>query len=476
MAEIKEACGIFGIYLPEEKDTAIHAFNGLFFLQHRGQESAGIYVATRKGIKGKKNLGLLSEIFNEDDLAEYKGHIAIGHVRYSTTGSNDLQNAQPIIVGNHIAAIAHNGNLTNTEKLYLFLKEKGISLKKSSTDSHVIAGLLKYNLAQYSDFDKAVVSTFKKLKGAFSLVIMTNKKLYAIRDSNGFRPLMLGYLADERRSSRGYFVASESCVTQIKDYRFIREIKPGEMITIDHKGYSSKLVLPCKREAFCIFEFIYFARPDTYFFGMNVGWVRVELGKQLWLEHPVKADIVVPVPDSGLWAAQGLSEASGIPLRLGLVRNHYSPRSFIRPKHATRENDVYLKLAPLHEIVRGKKILLVDDSIVRGNTSGKIVTMLYKAGASEVHMRVISPPIVHPCHFGIDTSKRKELIASDKTIDGICRYIGADSLGYLSIEGMVKATRIPDKFCCACFNGIYPIKVPKERDKYLLEKNNIFSF
>jgi len=472
----KESCGVFGILTPDRDDAAVNAYAGLYFLQHRGQEGAGIFVAAENGFVGKKALGLLDDVIKEPELRSWKGPIAIGHVRYSTTGSNTEKNAQPFVLNiapNQQIAVAHNGNLTNTAKLFQFLSEHSAISPESTTDTELIAHLIAFLLNQYQcGIKEAVARAAAMLEGAFSLVIMTSDELIALRDSFGFRPLILGHIIDDKRSSIGYYVASESCVAQYKNFRYIREIKPGEMIVIHSNKYESWPILKCLKQAFCIFEFIYFARPDSRFFEMNVAKVREQLGQILWEEKPADVDAVVAIPDSGLFAAQGYAEAGKKLFRLSFVRSHYSPRTFIRPEQQARDNDIYLKLSDLAEMVRGQRIVLIDDSIVRATTSKKILDMLYRGGAKEIHVRISSAPIKFPCFYGIDTRSKKELIAANKTIEEIKDFIGATTLGYLSLEGMIQATRLPSNiFCTACFNGDYPTEIAEDdRNKYLLEK------
>lgn len=449
-------CGIFAIY-GHEKAARI-TYEGLFGLQHRGQESTGI--VTSDGIKVCKDkckgMGLVSEVYVETNkeakgrvaLEDLIGNIAIGHVRYSTTGDSSAKNAQPITVNHkgNVYAIAHNGNLTNYEKLKNELENQG-SVFKTSSDTEIILHLLVRSKKR--SLENKVYDALNNVRGAYSLVLMSKDELVAARDPHGFRPLSLGKL------DGAYVVASETCAFDQIGAEHVKDIAPGEILRINKEGEKSVFLLE-NQHKFCIFEYIYMARPNSYVFNEYVHGVREEFGRQLAMEHPVKADIIVPVPDSGTYAAWGYSQKSGIMLKFGLSRNHYIPRTFIQP--SSRSKSVELKLSPVKKILRDKKIVLVDDSIVRATTMGKIVQMARSAGAKEVHVRISSPPTMHPCYYGIDTPTKEELIASSKTLEEIKSFIKADSLGYLSKEGMLKCTRRNKKeFCTACFDGKYPI-------------------
>ncbi len=450
-------CGIFAIYNHEE--AARVTYEGLFGLQHRGQESTGI--VTSDGVKVYKDkckgMGLVSEVYVETNkeakegqvaLEDLIGNIAIGHVRYSTTGASSVKNAQPITITHkgNVYAIAHNGNLTNYEKLRDKLEDSG-SVFETTSDTEVILHLLVKSKKR--NLESKVYDALKKVKGAYSLVLIAKDEMVIARDSHGFRPLSLGKLGS------AYVVASETCAFDQIGAEHIRDIAPGEILKITEEGEKS-VFLPKKQYKFCIFEYIYMARPNSYVFNEYVHGVREEFGRQLAREHPVQADIIVPVPDSGTYAAWGYSQKSGIMLKFGLSRNHYIPRTFIQPD--SRSKSVELKLSPVKKILRDKKVVLVDDSIVRATTMGRIVQMARNAGAKEVHVRISSPPTTHPCYYGIDTPTKEELIASSKTVKEIKEFIKADSLGYLSNEGMLRCTRRCKKeFCMACFNGKYPI-------------------
>lgn len=461
----REECGLFGVYAPG-LDVAQLTFFGLFALQHRGQESAGMAVSDGREVSLYKNMGLVTEVFNDEVLARYRGHLAIGHVRYSTTGASTLVNAQPLVFRylHGTVALAHNGNLTNAAALRQMLAATG-SVFQSTTDSEVIVNLL----ARYGQntLEEALLKCLIDLKGAYSLLVMTEDRLIGLRDPHGIRPLCLGELKG------GYVLASESCALDTVGARLVREVEPGEIVIVDREGLRSVRSLAAPQPAFCIFEFVYFARPDSIVLGRTVNVVRREMGRQLAREVALEADMVVPVPDSGTAAALGYAEASGIPFHEALIKNRYVGRTFIQPAQSLRELGVRLKLNPLPEVLAGKSIVLVDDSIVRGTTSRAIVQMLREAGVREIHFLVSSPPILHPCYYGIDTSSRGELIAATHGVEEIRRYIGADSLHYLSLEGLLAAVGGPrDGYCTACFNGAYPTPVPPadEGTKDILER------
>jgi len=455
-------CGIFGIY--GHKEAASLAYLGLYALQHRGEESAGIVSYDGKRVRQHKSMGLVSDVFNETALKSLKGHIAVGHTRYSTTGSSNIKNVQPFLVshkGSHIA-IAHNGNLTNTVQLRREMEDKG-SIFQTTMDSEIIAHLMAHSEAK--DYRENVMLSLPQLEGAYSMVMMIDGMLVGARDPYGFRPLCLG------RLDGAYALASETCALDLIHAKYVRDIEPGEIIFIDKKGIK-RVSMPKKdKHALCIFEYIYFARPDSNIFGKNVYLVRKQLGRQLAKEYPADCDIVMPIPDSGNSAAMGFSEESGIPLEVGMIRNHYVGRTFIQPTQHIRDFRVKIKLNPIKDVLKGKRIVIVEDSIVRGTTSKSRVKTLREAGASQIHMRISCPPIISPCFYGIDFPTKKELIASNHTIDWIRDFIGVDSLKYLSLEGMLKAMPLAkSEFCTACFNGMYPAKLPKQFSKYILER------
>ncbi|MEN6461202.1 MAG: amidophosphoribosyltransferase [Syntrophomonas sp.] len=454
--KFKDECGVFGIYLnnpASETDAARTAFYGLYALQHRGQESAGIAVSNGHKIELFKGMGLVSEVINKNTINGLKGNIAIGHVRYSTTGESGLVNAQPLVFHylNGMVALAHNGNLVNTVPLRKQLATYG-SVFQSTTDTEIVANLL----ARYSQdkLEDALAKCMIDIKGAFALVIITEDKLVGVRDQMGIRPLCIGDL------DGNYVLASETAALDTVGAEYIRDVEPGEIVVIDQDGLRSLKIAKSPRSAHCIFEYIYFARPDSTIDGINVYQARRELGKQLARECNIDADMVISVPDSGTAAAMGFAEESGLPFEEGLMKNRYIGRTFIQPTQQMRELGVRIKLNPNKQVVAGKRIIMVDDSIVRGTTSKKIVKMLREAGAAEVHMIISSPPTSFPCYYGIDTSRREELIANTMDTLQIGEYIGADSLHYISMEGMFKALKHePDFFCSACFSGDYPIPI-----------------
>ncbi len=456
-----ESCGVFGIYAPGV-DVARITFFGLYALQHRGQESAGIATSDGKKIHVHTSMGLVSQAFTEERLAQLHGHIAIGHTRYSTTGSSRACNAQPILVETNSStiALAHNGNIVNSKFLQDELTEQGFVFA-TTTDSEIIANLITSS-TERNAVDK-IRYAMRRLKGAYSLVILTKDKLIGVRDPMGVRPLCLGTI------DGGWVIASESCALGHVGAQFIREIEPGEIVVINKHGVRS-FTEESPRKALCIFEYIYFARPDSVIQGKLLYSARQAMGKILAREHPVDADLVMGVPDSATAAGIGYAVASGIPYCEGLIKNRYVGRTFIEPDQRLRDLGVKLKFNPLAETIVGKRLIVVDDSIVRGTTTPKVVAMLKKAGAKEVHLRICSPPIRHPCFFGVDMATRWELIAAQKTIPEIRDAIGADSLGYISIDGLVESIGLPkDIFCLACFTGDYPIEVQLEMDKLALE-------
>lgn len=450
--KMTEECGVFGIFNPDSESSAAElSYLGLIALQHRGQESAGICSNHQGDFNLHKGMGLVENVFEKEDIQKLKGEMAIGHVRYSTSGSSKLANAQPILINSIKGdlSLAHNGNLINGAELRNNLEQNG-SIFHSTLDTEVIAHLAARSFED--DIKEALIQSLHQLKGAFSLVAMTEDSLIAVRDPKGFRPLSLGKLGDS------YVVASESCAFDIIGAEFIRDVEPGEVIIINQEGLKSRHYTAVNKTNLCIFEYIYFARPDSSIAGQNVLLARKEMGRQLAEEMDVEADIVVPVPDSGIAAALGFAEASGIPYAQGILRNRYLGRTFIQPTQEIRDLKVKLKLSPVKEIIKGKKVILIDDSIVRGTTSKQIISRIKEAGAEEVHLAISSPPVEHPCYFGLDTSRRQELIASSNSVAEIRESIGADSLYYLSLEGTLKSIKTDGElgFCTACFDGDYP--------------------
>ncbi|HOW27175.1 MAG TPA: amidophosphoribosyltransferase [Elusimicrobiota bacterium] len=449
---MREECGVFGIY--NHADVSRLTYLGLHQLQHRGQESAGIVTSDTKRFYSHLGMGLVSDVFNQSVLDRLRGRHSIGHVRYGTAGMSLLVNAQPIVVATAWGplALAHNGNLTNAQILRQRLEKEG-SIFQTSADSETILHLIAKSDAK--TFVAAMKDAFSQVEGAYSIGILTPKALYAVRDPWGVRPLHIG------RLNGSFVLASETCAFEIIGGRLVREVNPGEIVCLDDQGIRSVEKLPSSGRAQCIFEFIYFSRPDSQIFGKSVYQVRRELGRQLAREAPVRADIVVAVPDSANCAAVGYSEQSGIPFEIGLIRSHYVGRTFIEPKQAIRDFGARMKYSVVPEAIRGKRVILVDDSIVRGTTSRKLIRMLRQAGAREIHIKISSPPIVGPCFYGIDTPRDKELIAFRLKTDRIKEYLRADSLTYLSLGGMLKATGLPPRdFCTACFTNMYPIPVP----------------
>ena len=457
-----ESCGVFGIYAPDE-DVARLTFFALFALQHRGQESAGIATTDGKRIQVYADMGLVSQVFSEDSLSQLHGNIAIGHNRYSTRGSNRVTNCQPFVVGSgeNTIAIAHNGNIINAEHLYRELCAQSYTFH-SSTDTEVIANLILSS--HEKDWVDRIRYAMHRLQGAYSLTLLSNNKLFGVRDPLGVRPLCLGSL------NGGWVIASESCALDHIGANFIREIEPGEIVVISENGVESYREKTDKK-AVCIFEYIYFARPDSLINGRLLYSARLAMGEGLAEEHPVTADLVMGVPDSATAAGIGYSHKSGIPPGEGLLKNRYVGRTFIEPDQRIRDLGVKLKFNPLPQMLDGKRLVVVDDSIVRGTTTPSVVKLLRRAGVKEVHMRICAPPIRYPCFFGVDMATRWELIAAQKTIPEIRDFIGADSLGYLSLDGLIKAVALPkNTFCLACFTGDYPIPVQLEMDKLALEK------
>ncbi|MFC1962671.1 amidophosphoribosyltransferase [Chloroflexota bacterium] len=456
-----ESCGVFGVYAPKE-DVARLTFFALFALQHRGQESAGIATSDGRKIHVHTRMGLVSQAFDENALSRLKGHIAIGHNRYSTTGSSQFVNAQPLLIesGPRATAIAHNGNIVNALYLRQELSDKGFHFR-TSTDSEVILNLILSSSEK--TLEDRISYAMHRLQGAYSLVVLTPDKLLGVRDPMGVRPLCLGSI------NGGWVLASESCALDHIGATFLREIEPGEIVSIDANGVESLQAVPPRR-ALCIFEYIYFARPDSIINDRVLYPARQAMGARLAREYPVEADMVMGVPDSASAAATGYAQESQIPLGEGLLKNRYVGRTFIEPDQRIRELGVKLKFNPMPAMISGKRLVVIDDSIVRGTTTPRVVSMLRRAGAKEIHMRICAPPICHPCFFGVDMATRWELIAAQKTIPQIRELIGADSLGYLSLESLVEAIGLPrDSFCLACFTGDYPIPVQLEMDKVALE-------
>ena len=463
----RDECGVFGIH--GHPEAANLAYLGLYALQHRGQESAGIVSSDGARLYRSVGMGQVADVFPPDMLRMLRGQAAVGHVRYSTAGSSHLVNAQPIHISYHSGeiAVAHNGNLVNAARLRAELEGDG-SIFRSTSDTEVILHLIARST--YRDLDDALTDALRRVEGAYSLVFLTRDRLVAVRDPRGFRPLSIGKI------DGAWCVASESCAFDLIGAEFARDVEPGEVVVVDGRGLRSLRPFPAAPLARCIFEYVYFARPDSILYGRGVNAVRKRMGAQLAREHPVAADIVVPVPDSGLYAGLGYAEQSGIPFELGLVRNHYVGRTFIEPKQSIRHFGVKIKLNPVRDLLAGKRVVLVDDSIVRGTTSRKIVTMIKEAGAKEVHVRISCPPTIGPCYYGVDTPNRRELIASSHTVEEIRRYIRATSLGYLSLEGMknavaagegaapdaAKAAGGGDGLCTACYTLAYPVPLTDE--------------
>jgi amidophosphoribosyltransferase len=457
----KDECGIFAIYGHEE--AAKLTYFGLYALQHRGQESAGIVVSDGKKVVGHKAMGLVPDIFNEEVLNSLKGDIALGHVRYSTTGSSLLVNAQPFKVqyAGKSLAIAHNGNLVNARSIRTELENEG-SIFQTTMDTEIILHLVAKDIK--NGIEKAMPNIMNKIKGAYSMVIMTEDTMIAVRDPNGFRPLCLG------RLHSGYVIASETCAFDLVQAEFIRDIEPGEILIVNRNGLKSIKPATPSRKTQCIFELIYFARPDSNIFGQNVYLFRKKQGELLAKEFAVDADLVMPFPDSGNYAAIGFAQASSIPLEMGVIRNHYVGRTFIEPSQSMRDFGVMVKLNPVKELLKGKRVLIIEDSIIRGTTSKTRIKTLRDIGAKEIHMLVSCPPHRFPCYYGIDFSTRGELIAAQKTVEEIRKFIGLDSLGYLSTDNLVSSTCIPrEDLCLACFDGNYSIPIDRETGKYSLE-------
>ncbi len=460
--KLREECGVFGMYDLDGKDVAASIYYGLFALQHRGQESCGIAVSETNGPKGKvtsyKGMGLVNEVFTGEELEQMRGDIGVGHVRYSTAGASTRENAQPLVL-NYVKgtlALAHNGNLINAPELREELAYSG-AIFQTTIDSEVVAYHIARERVKTKNVESAVLNAMKKIKGAYSLVIMSPRKLIGARDPFGFKPLCIG------KRDNAYIITSETCALETLGAEYIRDIEPGEVVTITKDGIKSdtSMCLPKEQQARCIFEYIYFARPDSHIDGVSVYGSRIKAGRFLAMDSPVPADIVVGVPESGNAAAMGYAMESGIPYGTAFVKNSYVGRTFIKPKQSTRESSVKIKLNVLREAVAGKRVIMIDDSIVRGTTSDRIVKMLRDAGATEVHMRVSSPPFLWPCYFGTDVPAREQLIAYNRSVEEIRQIIGADSLGYLKIERLKELVNGLD-ICEGCFTGRYPMEPPKD--------------
>lgn len=469
MSHIHEECGVFGLYCTDpQRSAAATVYSALFALQHRGQESAGMAINDDGVITSHKDVGLVSEVFTPQVMEHMgQGQIAVGHVRYATTGLKSRENAQPLVI-NHVKGsmvLAHNGNLTNAAELREKLELSG-AIFHTTSDTEVIAYTITSQRLHTPSIEEAVAETMDLIQGAYSLVIMSSQKLIAARDPNGFRPLCIGTVED------GYVFASESCALDAIGAKFVRDVEPGEIVVVDKNGLRS-ITSHCNqcKSSLCVFEFIYFARPDSVMDCASVHEARLRAGSFLALEHPVQADIVIGVPDSGLDAAIGYARQSGIPYGIGFIKNKYIARTFIAPGQKSRQDKVRLKLNPIASVVKGKRVVMIDDSIVRGTTSERIVRLLREAGATEVHVRVSAPPFLHPCYFGTDIDSRDHLIACNHTPEEIAKIIGADSLGYLSVDSVHKlANGCKRTFCDGCFTGHYPVSVSQEREKFRFEQ------
>jgi amidophosphoribosyltransferase len=459
MDKFKDECGVFGIY--GHPEAANMTYLGLYALQHRGQESAGIATSDGEQVRVSRAMGYVADTFGGNELAKLPGPLSIGHVRYSTAGESRLSNAQPILIdcAHGQIAICHNGNLVNAGELRDELVRQG-SIFQSSSDTEVVLHL--YARSKAPTAEEAIIESVSQARGAFSLVLLTKDRMIAVRDPHGFRPLALGRLGD------AVVVCSETCAMDLIGATYVRDVEPGEVLVVSADGMRSIKPFPPAPLAHCIFEHVYFARPDSYVFGKSVNEVRTELGRVLAREQPVDADVVVPVPDSGVCAAMGYAEQSGIPLRMGLIRNHYVGRTFIQPQSAIRHFGVKVKLNPVRSILDGRRVVLVDDSIVRGTTSRKIVGMVRAAGAKEVHVRISCPPTISPCFYGVDTPRRSELIAATHTLEEIREFLEADSVAYLGLEGLLSAVGDQrSSYCSSCYTGRYPVEFPRDEASYL---------
>jgi amidophosphoribosyltransferase len=457
--KFKDECGVFGIF--GHPEAANMTYLGLYALQHRGQESGGIAASDGAQVRVSRAMGYVADVFDTETLAGLPGTLAVGHVRYSTAGTSQLLNAQPILIdcAHGQIAIAHNGNLVNAQELRKELVRQG-SIFQSNSDTEVVLHL--YARSRATTVEDAIVESVLQAQGAFSFVLLTRDKLIAVRDPHGFRPLALGRLGD------AIVVCSETCAMDLIGATYVRDVEPGEVLVISSQGMRSIRPFAPAPLAHCIFEHVYFARPDSYVFGKSVNEVRTNLGRILAIEQPVDADVVVPVPDSGVCAAMGYAEESGVPLRMGLIRNHYVGRTFIEPQSAIRHFGVRVKLNPVKSILDGRRVVLIDDSIVRGTTSRKIVKMVRAAGAKEVHVRISGPPTISPCFYGVDTPRRSELIAATHTLEEITKYLDADSVAYLSLEGLLGAVGTDrGSYCSSCYTGRYPVEFPRDEASYL---------
>jgi amidophosphoribosyltransferase len=457
--KFKDECGVFGIF--GHPEAANLTYLGLYALQHRGQESAGIAAADGERIRVARAMGQVAEAFDEPTLAKLPGHLAIGHTRYSTAGESKIENAQPFLIdcAHGQIAVAHNGNLVNAQELRDELVRAG-SIFQTSSDTEVVLHL--YARSKAPSVEEALVESVSQIAGAFSLVMLTKNRLIAARDPHGFRPLALGRLGD------AWIVCSETCAMDLIGATCVRDVDPGEILIVSDGGLRSIKPFPPSQLAHCVFEHVYFARPDSYVFGRSVNEVRTDLGRILAREAPADADVVVPIPDSGVCAAIGFAEQAKLPLQMGLIRNHYIGRTFIQPQQSIRHFGVKVKLNPVRSILEGKRVVLLDDSIVRGTTSRKIVKMVKASGAREVHLRISCPPTVSPCFYGVDTPSRTELIAANHTIDEIRQYVGADSLAYLSLDGLRQAVGSEqNSYCTSCYTAVYPVAFPRNEQAYL---------
>jgi amidophosphoribosyltransferase len=457
--KFKDECGVFGIF--GNPEAANLTYLGLYALQHRGQESAGIVSADGEKMHASRAMGHVADAFDETALSSLPGHLAIGHTRYSTAGESRLENAQPFLIecAHGQIAVGHNGNLVNARELRDELVQSG-SIFATSSDTEVVLHL--YARSKAASVEDALIESIAQLQGAYSLVLLTKNRLIAARDPHGFRPLALGRLGDS------WIVCSETCAMDLIGATYVRDVEPGEVLIISDGGLRSMKPFPPLPLAHCVFEHVYFARPDSYVFGRSVNEVRTEFGRILAREAPAEADVVVPIPDSGVCAAIGFAEEAHLPLQMGLIRNHYVGRTFIQPQQSIRHFGVKVKLNPVRSILEGKRVVLVDDSIVRGTTSRKIVKMIKAAGAREVHLRISCPPTVSPCFYGVDTPSRAELIGATHTIDEICKYVEADSLAYLSLDGLRSAVGTEQKsYCTSCYTGVYPVAFPRDERAYL---------
>jgi amidophosphoribosyltransferase len=455
ITKLREECGVFGIYGNPEANRLTYL--GLYALQHRGQESCGIVASDGSELRLERAMGHVSEAFNQSQLDRLRGSSAIGHVRYSTAGEVSILEAQPFLVNcqHGQIAVCHNGNLPFAREDRRRLEREGAIFSSTSDTEIVLHGVARSQLP----IREAIPQVLRETEGAFSMLFLTPKELIAIRDSRGFRPLALGRLGD------AWVVASETCAFDLIDAQYVRDVEPGEMIVIDQNGLRSSNPLPKQKHAMCLFEHVYFARPDSLIYGRSINQSRHKMGRQLAVEQPADADIVVPVPDSGVAASVGYAAESGLSFRFGLVRNHYVGRTFIEPRQSIRSFGVRIKLNPVRDLINGKRVVLIDDSIVRGTTSKKIVRMVREAGAKEVHVRISCPPTISPCYYGVDTPDKSELIAAQMSVDEICKFIEADSLGYLSLEGMITATGLnANSVCVACWNGNYPTRITREAE------------